>query len=284
MASVKPDASAHKSHGMGLHAERLAGRAQQIFFNATEEENFTYPWSFEVDLGKRAAFDAVDMDAAAINRQIRELMQSGVGDITVKNPRARHGVGVGILNRLRLTFEGSLGYFGCGLVDGPNIRISGRVGWSCAENMMAGSVVVEKNAGSTFGAAMRGGDLVCKGDVGSRTGIDQKGGSIIVGGKTGAFSGFMMQRGRMVVCGDAGKNLGDSMYDGVIYVGGAVEGLGVDCVPGEMSDTDLQWLKRKLAMYDISPACGVENMKKFVSGKQLWNYDNLEPAEKKLVL
>jgi len=283
MASVKP-AAAHKSHGMGLHAERLAGRAQQIFFNATEEENFTYPWSFEVDFDKRAEFDAVDMDAAAINLKIRELMQSGVGDITVKNPRARHGVGVGILNRLRLTFEGSLGYFGCGLVDGPNIRISGRVGWSCAENMMAGTVVIDKNAGSTFGAAMRGGDLVCKGDVGSRTGIDQKGGTIIVGGKTGAFSGFMMQRGRMVICGDAGKNLGDSMYDGVIYVGGEVEGLGVDCVPGEMTETELQWLKSKLARYDITPACGVENMKKFVSGKQLWNYDNLEPAEKKLVL
>jgi len=283
MASVKPDA-AHKSHGMGLHDERLAGRAQQIFFNATEEENFTYPWSFEVDFDERAEFDAVDMDATAINLRIRELMQSGVGDITVNNPRARHGVGVGILNRLRLTFDGSLGYFGCGLVDGPNIRISGRVGWSCAENMMAGTVVVEKNAGSTFGAAMRGGDLVCRGDVGSRTGIDQKGGSILIGGKTGAFSGFMMQRGRMVVCGDAGKNLGDSMYDGVIYIGGEVEGLGVDCVPGEMTDTDLQWLTHKLAMYDLAPACGVENMKKFVSGKQLWNYDNLEPAEKKLVL
>jgi len=284
MASVKPAAAAHKSRDMGLHDERLTGRAQQIFFNATEEENFTYPWSFEVDFAQRAEFDAVDMDATAINLRIRELMQSGVGDITVKNPRARHGVGVGILNRLRLTFDGSLGYFGCGLVDGPNIRISGRVGWSCAENMMAGTVVIDKNAGSTFGAAMRGGDLVCRGDVGSRTGIDQKGGSILIGGKTGAFSGFMMQRGRMVVCGDAGKNLGDSMYDGVIYVGGEVEGLGVDCVPGEMTDTDLQWLERKLAMYDLAPACGIENMKKFVSGKQLWNYDNLEPAEKKLVL
>ncbi|GIT71319.1 MAG: hypothetical protein Ct9H300mP28_11330 [Pseudomonadota bacterium] len=50
------------------------------------------------------------------------------------------------------------------------------MGWSFAENMMAGTIVVEKNAGSTFGAAIRGGDLVCKGDVGSRTGIDIKGG------------------------------------------------------------------------------------------------------------
>ena len=92
------------------------------------------------------------------------------------------------MNRLNLTFTDSLGYFGCGLIDGPNVHIKGRVGWSCAENMMAGTVVIDGNAGSTFGAAIRGGDLVCKGSVGARTGIDQKGGTIIVGGKTGAFS------------------------------------------------------------------------------------------------
>ena len=94
----------------------------------------------------------------------------------------------------------------------------------------------------------------------------------------------MMQRGRMVICGDAGENLGDSMYDGTIYVGGAIRSLGVDAVPGEMTDLDIAWLKRKLGQYEIAPACGIENMKKIVSGKQFWNYDNLEPAEKKLVL
>ncbi len=274
----------HKSHDMGLHAEQLKGRTQQRFFSATEEENYTYPWAFEVDTARSAGFDALEMESTDINLEIRNLMQQGYGTITVRNPRARHGVGVGILNRVNINFEGSLGYFGCGLIDGPNIKISGRVGWSCAENMMAGTVVIENNAGSTFGAAIRGGDLICKGDVGSRTGIDQKGGTIIVGGRTGAFSGFMMQRGRMVICGDAGKNLGDSMYDGTIYVGGEVEDLGVDCVPGEMNETELKWLIQKLAMYDVSPACGVENMKKFVSGKNLWNYDNLEPTEKKLIL
>ena len=279
MANVEQSA-----HDMGLHVEQLTGRTQQVFFSASEEENFVYPWAFEVDFDEKAEFDAIDMTSSEVNLKIRALMEKGVGSITVKNPRARHSIGVGILNRLNLKFEGSLGYFGCGLIDGPNIQITGRVGWSCAENMMAGTIIVEKNAGSTFGAAIRGGDLVCRGDVGSRTGIDQKGGTIIVGGRTGAFSGFMMQRGRMIICGDAGKNLGDSMYDGIIYVGGEVADLGVDCVAAEMNENEVKWLARKLAMYDISPSCGVENMKKFTSGKQLWNYDNLEPSEKKLVL
>jgi glutamate synthase domain-containing protein 3 len=150
--------------------------------------------------------------------------------------------------------------------------------------MMSGTVLIEKNAGSQFGAAIRGGDLVCKGNVGSRTGIDMKGGTIIVGGDTGAFTGFMMQRGRMVICGNAGKNLGDSMYDGTIYIAGEPASLGVDAVWGEVTDLDKAWLERKLHMYDLLPKDGVSRFRKIVAGKQLWNYDNLEPTEKKLVL
>lgn len=281
MAELNSD---HESHKLGMHTEQLAGRTQQVFFSPSAEENFTYPDGIEVDFAKETEFDAGPMEIRDINLKLRDLMKEGYGTITIRNPGAKHSLGVGILNRLNLNFDGSLGYFGCGLCDGPNIRISGRVGWSCAENMMAGTIVVEKNAGSTFGAAMRGGDLICKGDVGSRTGIDQKGGTIIVGGRAGAFSGFMMQRGRMIILGDAGKNLGDSMYDGTIFVGGKIEDLGVDAVEGEITDTEIKWLEAKLGLYGMKAPNGVKNLTKIVAGKQLWNYDNLEPSEKKLVL
>lgn len=275
-----------KPEAQGMHAEVLSGRTQQRFFDLTpgSKDAFTYPWAYEVDFNKRAEFDAAKMDTRDINLKIRELMSQGCGTIVVKNPGAKHSVGVGILNRAKIYYEGSLGYFGCGLIDGPNVTIKGRVGWSCAENMLAGTVIVEKNAGSCFGAAIRGGDLVCKGDVGARTGIDQKGGSIIIGGRTGAFSGFMMQRGRMVVLGDAGPNLGDSMYDGTIYVGGKIASLGVDAVEAEMTDLDVAWLERKLKTYEIEAPKNLRKMTKIVAGKQLWNYDTLEPTEKKLVL
>ena len=65
-----------------------------------------------------------------------------------KNPRGKHSLAVGILSKLNLIIEGSTGYFGVGLIDGPNVRINGRVGWSCGENMMSGTVLIEKNAGS----------------------------------------------------------------------------------------------------------------------------------------
>jgi len=273
-----------RARELGMVSEQLSGRTQQVFFQPEEADNLLYPWAPDVDYNKRAELDVADLTTTEVNREIKRLMSDGYGTIVIHNPRGKHSLGVGILNRLNLIFEGSLGYFGVGLIDGPNVRINGRVGWSCGENMMSGTILIEKNAGSTFGAALRGGDLVCRGSVGSRTGIDMKGGTILVGGDTGAFSGFMMQRGRMVVCGNAGKNLGDSMYDGTIYIGGEIRDLGVDAVPAELTDLDKAWLTRKLKLYDMLPEKGVDHFTKIVAGKQLWNYDNLEPAEKKLIL
>ena len=146
---------------------------------------------------------------------------------------------------------------------------------------MSGVVLIDKNAGSLTGAALRGGDVVVRGDVGARSGIDQKGGTIIVGGNAGMMTGFMLQRGRQVICGNVGGGLGDSMYDGAIYVGGKVTSLGVDCVEAELTPADDEFLARKLGIYGIeAPA----SWRKFVCGRKLWNYDNLEPAERKLVL
>ena len=86
------------------------------------------------------------------------------------------------------------------------------------------------------------------------------------------------------VLGDADESLGDSMYDGTIYVGGTIKSLGVDAVPGEMTELEATWLERKLAQYGLRTPKGIESMQKVVSGKKLWNNDQLEPSEKKLVL
>ena len=245
------------------------------------EPNAEAPRIAEID-GDRATFDAKDLSTRLINLELRRLLyEEGLTDVTVQNPGAKHSLGVGILTRCRITFDGSLGYFGCGLIDGPEIHITGRVGWSSCENMMSGVVVVDHNAGSLTGAALRGGDLVVKGRVGARSGIDQKGGTIIVGGDAGMMTGFMMQRGRMILCGNVGHGLGDSMYDGIIYVGGKVASLGIDCVPGEWDDADTEFIERKFRIHGLGSPPSLE---KFVCGKKLYNYDNLEPSERKMVL
>ena len=232
--------------------------------------------------GETAVFDAHDLTTRQINLELRWLLyEQGVKDVTVRNPGAKHSLGVGILTRCRITFEGSLGYFGCGLIDGPEIHVQGRVGWSACENMMSGVVVIDGNAGSLTGAAFRGGDVLVRGRVGARTGIDQKGGTVIVLGDAGSMTGFMMQRGRQIILGDVGPGLGDSMYDGEFYIGGKVKALGVDCVPGEWTDADTEFIARKFAIYELGEP---PPLQKFVCGKRLYNYDNLEPSERKLVL
>jgi glutamate synthase domain-containing protein 3 len=239
------------------------------------------PQVAEID-GERAVLDAAGMTTRKINLELRWLIyERGVRDVTVLHPGALHSLGVGILTRCRITFDGSLGYFGCGLIDGPEIHVKGRVGWSACENMMSGVVVIDGNAGSLTGAALRGGDVVVKGRVGARTGIDQKGGTIIIVGDAGSATGFMLQRGRQILLGDVGAGLGDSMYDGTIYVGGRVKSLGVDCVPGEWTDADTEFIERKFRIYDLGAP---PELQKFVCGKKLYNYDTLEPSERKLVL
>ncbi len=239
------------------------------------------PGIAEVEDGK-AVFDAKDLSTRLINLELRRLVyEERITDVTVRNPGSKHSLGVAILTRCRITFEGSLGYFGCGLGDGPEIHVKGRVGWSACENMMSGVVVVEGNAGSLTGAALRGGDVVVKGRVGARSGIDQKGGTIISVGDAGSMTGFMMQRGRQILCGDVGPGLGDSMYDGTIYVAGKVKSLGIDCVPGEWTDADTELIERKFRIHGLGDP---PEFQKFVCGKKLYNYDNLEPSERKLVL
>ncbi len=241
----------------------------------------TIPRIAEID-GEKASFDAHQLTTRQINLELRRLLyEEGVTDVVIRNPGARHSLGAGILTRCRITFEGSLGYFALGMIDGPEVHITGRVGWSACENMMSGVVVIDSNAGSLTGAALRGGDIVVKGQVGARSGIDQKGGTIITLGDAGSMTGFMMQRGRQILCGNVGPGLGDSMYDGTIYVAGTVKSLGIDCVPGEWTEADSELINRKFEIHGLgSPP----EFQKFVCGKKLYNYDSLEPSERKLVL
>ena len=73
MAGIKK--SEHKSYGMGLHDEVLAGRTQQTFFNPEEEENFFYHDAFAVDFNKRATIDVENLQCKELNKKIKELMK-----------------------------------------------------------------------------------------------------------------------------------------------------------------------------------------------------------------
>ncbi|MBW3593391.1 MAG: hypothetical protein KY396_06835, partial [Actinobacteria bacterium] len=118
---------------------------QRITYDARglAEPHAEIPKIAEIEDG-RATFDAHDLSTREINLELRWLLyEQGLKDVTVLNPGAKHSLGVGILTRCRIRFAGSLGYFACGVIDGPEITIAGRVGWSACENMMSGVVVIE---------------------------------------------------------------------------------------------------------------------------------------------
>jgi formylmethanofuran dehydrogenase subunit C len=87
------------------------------------------------------------------------------------------------------------------------------------------------------------------------------------------MSGFMMQRGTVIVCGDAGEALADSMYEGVVFVGGRIAELGNDAVVADASQSEVREIGATLDRYGLPGPAG---FRKVVSGRKLWNYDKKE--------
>ncbi len=208
-----------------------------------------------------------------INRELRQAVAAGHADVRVVEPDARHNLAVALLRPVRVVFEGSVGYYCAGMMDGGHVEVRGSSGWGTAESMMGGTVIVDGNAGSGVAASIRGGTVVVRGDAAARAGVSMKGGTLLIGGSCGYMAGFMMQKGRIVVCGDAGDALADSMYEGVVFVGGKIEALGNDAVVEAPSAEDEAALRELLAAYDVP---GPAAFKKVVSGRRLWNFDRKE--------
>jgi glutamate synthase domain-containing protein 3 len=209
----------------------------------------------------------------AINRELRAAVAAGQREVRVLEPDARHNLAVALLEPVRVIFEGSVGYYCAGMMDGGHVEVRGSAGWGTAESMLGGTVVVDGSAGSGVAASLRGGTVVVRGDAAARAGVSMKGGTLLIGGGCGYMAGFMMQKGRIVVCGDAGDALADSMYEGVVYVGGRIASLGNDAVVAEATGEEQQALRDLLAAHRVpAPAA----FRKVGSGRKLWNFDRKE--------
>jgi len=212
-----------------------------------------------------------------INVEIKSLLADGDTDIVVKNPGARHNLGVGLVQPIKLTFEGSVGYYCAGMIDTPTIHITGTAGWGLAESMLNGTVLVDNNAGNGVAASIRGGTVVIRGDAAARAGVSIKGGILLIGGNCGYMAGFMGQKGKIIVCGDTGTAFADSMYETECYVGGAIGDLGNDAVLAELLPEDQAFLETTIRQHlpekFDQPQFNVAAFKKIVSGRKLWNFD-----------
>ena len=207
-----------------------------------------------------------------INRAIREALAQGQPAV-VREPNARHNLGVALLAPGEVTFDGSVGYYCGGMSDGATIRVTGSAGWGLAEGMLAGTVVVDGNAGNGAAASIRGGTVVVRGDCAARAGIAMKGGRLLIGGDAGYMTGFMMQKGYVAIAGDAGDALADSMYEGTVYVAGAIASLGNDAVLEPASGAEQETLEAAFAEFSLPRP---RRFQKIAAGRKLWNFEKHE--------
>ena len=215
-----------------------------------------------------------------VNAAMKRLMARGETDIVLHHPGARHNLGVAVLQPVHITFDGSVGYYCAGMIDGPSVEIKGSAGWGLAESMMHGTVIAHGNVGNGAAASMRGGTVVIHGDAAARAGISMKGGLLLIAGNCGYMAGFMAQKGMLIVCGDTGEAFADSMYETVCFVGGRIAELGTDAVITEPTAADIAGLQSTLSRYLPTQmhhlSSTLHRFKKVVAGRKLWNFDTRE--------
>jgi glutamate synthase domain-containing protein 3 len=217
----------------------------------------------------------IDLTEQGLRHLNETLQQQTAGtnqkDWEIINPRGGHAIAVGLNAPIRVTVNGSTGYYCGGMNKQASITVNGSVGPGVAENMSSGMVVVEGDASQYAGATGRGGTLIIRGNAASRCGISMKGIDIIVAGNIGHMSAFMAQKGNLVVLGDAGEALGDSLYEARLYIRGSVKSLGADCIEKDMTDTHIKQLTELLerADMDADPA----HFRRYGSARKLYHFD-----------
>src|SRR5436305_1234568 len=92
--------------------------------------------------------DCRDRTPREINRLLREAIVAGHRELRVLEPDARHNLAVALLEPVHVIFEGSVGYYCAGMMDGGHVEIRGSAGWGTAESMLDGSVLIDGHAGS----------------------------------------------------------------------------------------------------------------------------------------
>jgi glutamate synthase domain-containing protein 3 len=213
--------------------------------------------------------DAASLTTREINTALRAL--PGGSAVLIRDPRGRHNLAVGLVNRIDITIDGNAGYFIGGLGDGPDITVNGFTGWGVGENLMSGNIRVKGSVSQSAAASAHGGTVIVEGDASLRAGISLKGGTLAIAGDAGNLTGFMAQAGTILIGGHAGEALGDSLYETTIYVAGRIASLGADARRTELTEDDVIAVKKlcDTASFDhIDP----QNITKVTSARELYHF------------
>ena len=192
--------------------------------------------------------DAKNKDLKALNSLIKASVNGQ--PVNVKNVAGLHGLAAG-LKHGEVVVKGVAGDYVGVLNAGATIHVTSDAGKYVADNMTAGTVIID---GSTlYGAAQYcyGGTVVVRGNTGDFTATMNKGATVIVCGDVGNEVGTYMLKGDLVVVGNAGKNFANYLIRGSVYIGGTWESLGNNTRIEPMTDVDIAKLRAVFETYQI---------------------------------
>ena len=199
-----------------------------------------------------------------LNQKLRELVDSGVGSIELRNVQGQRYIGTDLDRPVQIDIHGTPGNDLAAFMDGPRIIVHGNAQDGCGNTMNNGEIVIHGHAGDLLGLSARGGRIFVRDGVGYRAGIHMKEYKdkkpvLVIGGSAQDFLGEYMAGGVLVVLGLDLKPgemyrtnfLATGMHGGVIYLRGKVEGyqLGKEVGVAELDEADRATLGQLVAEY-----------------------------------
>jgi glutamate synthase domain-containing protein 3 len=125
-----------------------------------------------------AIIDCTGKTTREINELVREAMARGDTEVTLLEPSARHNLAVALPESVRVSIEGSAGYYVAGLNDGASVLVRGSAGIS----MKGGLLIVAGNAGGMAGFMMQKGAIIICGNAGDGVADCMYAGTVFLGG------------------------------------------------------------------------------------------------------
>jgi glutamate synthase domain-containing protein 3 len=183
---------------------------------------------------ERVHIDAGGVHYTPLNRQIREAIAGGAGEIVLENVLGQRFIADGLRGDVTITIHGvpggDLGMF----MSGPTCIVHGNCDHAPGNTMDAGRIIIHGSAGDAVAHSMRGGRVFVRDDIGYRGAIhmkqyEEKRPALVVGGCPRAFFGEYMAGGLALVLNLGrkepcmGRGIGSGIHGGEIYIRGDVD-------------------------------------------------------------
>jgi glutamate synthase domain-containing protein 3 len=192
--------------------------------------------------------DAKNKDLRAVNTELRETVNDL--PVRVKNVSHVHGLAAG-LKHGEVVVQGDAGDYIGVLNAGATVRVTKNAARYVADNMTAGTVLIEGDADYGTGQYCYGGTVIVRGNSGDFTATMNKGATIIVCGDVGDEVGTYMLKGDLIVVGDAGENFANYLIRGNVYIGGRWKSIGNNTKIEPLTDEDKAKLRAYFETYRI---------------------------------